>query len=202
MPVTPHLPGLPPSSAAAFQPQVFALPPAPPSFYPPPLNHSLGNLDVPFDPLTDLSYSSDLLSFFESLEPAVDPANFISTSADWLPDLPPPSGSTTPLMAPSASSAAMGPYVLAEAAAQTASSGSTKVTSASKTEGQRLEEQYAEDRAAAIPVCELNSLSHRSAQLTWTCADHALNDGFFASLPPPVREVVKARMMDVAFSNE
>lgn len=111
-----------------------------------------------FDPLADLTYSSDLLNFFESLEPAVDPVAFTSNS-DWMTDLPAMAGPSTLLEAQQILEEGVAIPSDAESglAPEMSSSGTEMAQPGPKTEGERVEELFAaEDQAAAIPICELS----------------------------------------------
>ncbi|ORY80656.1 hypothetical protein BCR35DRAFT_325128 [Leucosporidium creatinivorum] len=163
----PHLPPLPPPYPTIF-PAFLSTSSTPPSYPhpaplplprpPPPLSFTAEPL---YDPplLADSAYSPSIQSFFDSLQPAVDPSAFVWATS------PAPGGSGSPRL----------------------STGSQ--------EGSVMEQGV----ATHVADSELTEDALQEAQALPIYA--ALSDAFLTSLPPPVRDIVKRRIMDVAFSN-
>lgn len=104
--------------------------------------------------MADLSYSSDLLTFFESLEPAVDPVAFTSNS-DWFAVSTADAASGIPAQPEMGTgvSANLGSGLDGSTLAGSNAELGMNVASALVSEGERVEQKYEADQEAAIPIC-------------------------------------------------
>lgn len=194
--------------------------PRPPPFPPLPATTApeptwSSQLETPFDPLADIGYSSELLSFFESLNPAIDgatqdlfdPGNLFN---DDLPQPGPSAESLTPKHSASAGDSDL-PRLAAVVAAAAGEAGSRSATPApplaavAAAAGGFNVSSVAAPRPvppSAATLSDSGDAHHDDAVQEIRPVYDQLNENFFASLPLPVREVVKRRMAEVAFSTE
>ncbi|SCV71854.1 BQ2448_4548 [Microbotryum intermedium] len=147
--------------------------------------------DSTLAPITDLSQMHDIESFFESLNPAIDASNL---TADW--SIPVDSTSMPP-----ANSNPTNSTPVTVSAVDPRHGNSSAPPTTNTTESLTTSSITAPNMIGPAQVEEEASLAEALTQLESIPIYNALNDAFFSSIPKPVRDILRHRMTDVAFSS-
>ncbi|SGY23338.1 BQ5605_C019g08927 [Microbotryum silenes-dioicae] len=140
--------------------------------------------DSALAPITDLSQMHDIESFFESLNPAIDASNL---TADWSIPVGSSMAHSTPSNSTPVTVSAIDPR-----------HGSPSLPPSANTTPSSMP---ATNMIGSAQVEEEASLAEALTQLESIPIYNALNDAFFSSMPKPVRDILRHRMTDVAFSS-
>ncbi|KAK4046875.1 hypothetical protein OIV83_005771 [Microbotryomycetes sp. JL201] len=159
------------------------------------------SLEAPFDPLADLTMTSDLLTFFHSLDPAMDAVNGWSplvTDVQQHHQQQPTSHFPTSALSTPIGSMQQPPFSnpVGDATPTIDVKGPQPMQESTLHQQHVVEPDQAKTSAAVADHDEAELIERHQVKSIY----RVLNEGFFSSLPQPVRQILNARMDETAFS--